>query len=90
MPPDPVQANVYVEVDIGVMVWLPEVALVPLQAPEAVQEVVLVELQVKLEDPPVVTDIGEALKFTEGVVGFPKKACFTAWSNTFGFVALGL
>jgi hypothetical protein len=48
--------------------WLPEVALVPDQPPEAVQEVTLVEDQVSIEFPPLVTDVGIAASETVGVV----------------------
>ena len=50
---------------------LPEVALVPLQAPEAVQEVALVELQVSVELPLEATEVGEADRETVGVVEEP-------------------
>jgi len=49
--------------------WLPEVALVPVQPPEAVQEVMLAEDQVSIEVPPLVTDVGIAASDTVGVVG---------------------
>ena len=49
--------------------WLPEVALVPVHPPEAVQEVALVEDQVSIEFPPLVTDVGIAESDTAGVVG---------------------
>lgn len=44
----------------------PLVALVPDQAPEAVQEVALVEDQVKVEVPPLATLVGLALIVTVG------------------------
>ena len=46
--------------------WLPLVALAPLQPPEAVQPVALVELQVRVEDPPLATFIGFAVSVTVG------------------------
>ncbi len=49
-PPVPVQVKVYVEVTVGVTTCVPDVALVPDQAPEAMQEVALVELQMSVED----------------------------------------
>jgi len=49
--------------------WLPEIALVPVHPPEAVQEVTLVEDQVSIEVPPLVTDVGVAASDTVGVVG---------------------
>jgi hypothetical protein len=50
--------------------WLPEVALEPDHAPEAVQEVALVEDQVTVEDPPLVTEEGFAATDTV-TVGLP-------------------
>jgi hypothetical protein len=49
---------------------VPLVALVPLQAPDAVQEVALVVDQVSVELPPLETVLGLAVKVTtgEGVV----------------------
>jgi hypothetical protein len=41
---------------------------VPLQAPEAVQEVALTELQVNVEAPPLATDAGAAEKVTVGAM----------------------
>jgi hypothetical protein len=51
------------------IVWLPEVALAPDQAPEAEQEVALVEDQVSVEDPPLVTVVGFAASDTVGTGG---------------------
>ena len=48
--------------------WLPEIALVPVHPPEAVQEVTLVEDQVSIEVPPLVTDVGFAASDKVGVV----------------------
>lgn len=47
----------------------PFVGSVPLQVPEAVQEVALVEDQVSVELWPAVTEVGEALKATVGTGG---------------------
>jgi hypothetical protein len=47
-------------------VSLPAVALVPVQPFEALQEVALVELQVSVVDPPLVTLVGLALRWTVG------------------------
>jgi hypothetical protein len=44
--------------------WLPEVALAPDHAPEAEHEVVFVEDQVSVEDPPLATDVGFAASDT--------------------------
>jgi hypothetical protein len=48
---------------------VPEVALAPDQAPEAKQEVALVEDQVSVEDPPLVTVVGFAASDTVGAGG---------------------
>ena len=45
----------------------PLVPKVPDQAPDAVQEVALVELQVRVELPPLPTLVGLAVKMTVGV-----------------------
>ena len=50
------------------MAFDPERVCAPLQPPEAVQEVALVEDQVKLELPPLATLVGLALKLTVGGV----------------------
>jgi hypothetical protein len=44
--------------------WLPEVALAPDHAPEAEHEVVFVEDQVSVEDPPLATAVGFAASDT--------------------------
>ncbi len=54
---------------ILVSVWEPEVVLLPLQPPLAVQEVVFAEDQVRVLDPPEVMEVGEALKFRVGAGG---------------------
>ncbi len=46
------------------MLCEPLVALVPLQPPEAVHEVALVELQVKVDALPLATDVGFAASAT--------------------------
>ena len=48
---------------------LPEVALAPDQAPEAVQEVAFVEDQVSVEDAPFAIDAGFAVSVTVGTGG---------------------
>jgi len=45
---------------------LPEVALVPDQPPEAMHDVALVEDQVRVADPPLLTDSGLAVRDTVG------------------------
>jgi hypothetical protein len=46
------------------VLWVPLVALAPLQPPEAVQEVALVELQVSVAALPLVTEAGFAASVT--------------------------
>lgn len=48
---------------------VPLVASVPVQPPEAVQDVALVELQVSTEVPPLAIADGAALKLTVGTTG---------------------
>jgi hypothetical protein len=68
-PPAPVQASEYVALAVRIpVVCDPEVVFVPDQAPEAVQEVALVELQFKVEAPPEVMEAGVAEIATVGIV----------------------
>jgi hypothetical protein len=70
VPPAPVQASVNVPVPVSTPLdWLPEVVLVPVHAPEATQEVALAEDQVRVEDAPLVTDVGLAVSDTVGAGG---------------------
>ena len=48
---------------------LPEVPRMPLQAPEAVQEVAFVEVQVSVEVPLTATEVGFAVRSTVGIGG---------------------
>jgi len=48
--------------------------LLPVQAPEAVQEIAFVEDQVSVEGPPMVTDVGFAASDTVGGVDPPEPA----------------
>jgi len=48
---------------------LPEIALLPDHAPEAAQEVALVDDQVSVEDPPLAIDVGFAVSDTVGTGG---------------------
>ena len=69
VPPDPLQTRLKVLVLVNAPVgWLPEVALVPVHplAPEAVQEVALVEDQVSVEVAPFATKVGFAASDTVG------------------------
>jgi hypothetical protein len=67
VPPAPMQVNEYdVAAVSGPVLWLPLVALAPLQPPEAVHELALVEIQVSVEAPPLATEVGFAVSVTVG------------------------
>jgi hypothetical protein len=67
-PPAPLQTNEYDVVAVSAPVlWVPLVALAPLQPPEAVHEVALVELHVSVDAPPLATEVGDALMDAVGV-----------------------
>ena len=79
LPAAPVQVRVKLLLAVSAPVdWLPEVALVPDQSPEAVHEVALVEDQVSVEDAPLVTDVGLAVSDTVGSVDAVTEALMTA------------
>jgi len=67
-PPGPVQVSVNVLVDAvrGALLSEPAVARLPVQPPEAVQEVAFVEDQVSVEGTPLATDAGSAASDTVG------------------------
>jgi hypothetical protein len=65
-----------VEVEVGETDWLPEVVFDPLQAPDAVHEVALVEDQVRVDELPDVMDVG--LAEMETVVAGVPPATFNA------------
>jgi len=69
VPPAPVQLRLYVRLPVagGVTDWLPLIALVPVQPPEAVQLVTLVVAQDSVVAVPSVTVVGDALKVSVGV-----------------------
>jgi hypothetical protein len=70
VPPAPVQVNEYEPAIVREPVlWVPLVGLVPLQLPEAVHEVALVELHVSVEVPPLATEVGFADSVTVTVPG---------------------
>jgi hypothetical protein len=70
VPPAPVHVNEYdVAAESGPVLWLPLVALVPFQFPEAVHEVALVELHVSVEAPPLTTEAGFAVSVAVAVPG---------------------
>ena len=58
IPPGPVQVNAkaVVVAVTGPVLWLPLVATDPLQPPDAVQDVALIELHVSVDAPPVTTE----------------------------------
>jgi hypothetical protein len=65
VPPAPVQISEYdVLVVRALVLWLPLGALAPLQPPEAVQEVALVEVHVNVDTPPLATEAGFAVSVT--------------------------
>jgi hypothetical protein len=70
VPPVPVQARVNVlELANAPLDWLPEFGLLPDHVPEAAQEVASVDDQVRVEDPPLVTDVGLGASDTVGTRG---------------------
>jgi hypothetical protein len=67
---EPVHASVNVDCEVSaVVVCVPDVALVPDQAPEAVQLVAFVDDHVSTEVPPLITLVGLALSETVGCGG---------------------
>jgi hypothetical protein len=67
LPPAPVQVSMYLVVVVRDAVLAePVVVSVPDQPPEAAQEVALLELQFKVDDPSLFTVLGLALKATVG------------------------
>jgi len=70
VPPAPVQARVNVPVLANAPLdWLPKIVLVPDQAPVAKQEAELFDDQVSVEDPPLATEVGLAVRDTVGAGG---------------------
>jgi hypothetical protein len=68
VPPLPVQVSEYDVVAASAPVpRVPPVASVPLQPPEAAQDVALLELQVSVEEPPLGTTVGYALNVASGI-----------------------
>lgn len=67
LPPAPLQVKVYVPGAVRLVNGrLPEVAWVPVQAPEAVQLVALVLDHVSVDEPLIDTDVGLAVRATVG------------------------
>ena len=73
------------------MDWLPVVALVPLQEPEALQAVVLAELQVSIAAVPVARLVGRAVRESVGV-GALEVLILTAalWGDSLSGIALSI
>jgi hypothetical protein len=70
LPPAPVQVSMYVDVVVSAPVdWEPFVAMAPDQAPEAVHEVALFDVQVSVELLPLLMALGPTLKVTTGAAG---------------------
>jgi len=70
VPPVPVQASEKVaELVNAPLDSLPEIALLPDQAPEASHEVASVDDQVSVEDAPLATEVGFAARLTVGSGG---------------------
>ena len=70
LPPGPLQASVKVVVVLSAPVLtVPLVGSLPDQPPEAVQLVALVEDQLSIADPPLLTVVGLALTLTVGLTG---------------------
>jgi hypothetical protein len=67
LPPGPVHVNPKLVLAVSSAVaWEPLAARVPLHPPEATQEVALLEDQVRIDVPPLLTVVGLALSVTEG------------------------
>ena len=76
LPPAPMHCRLYVTLAVRfVNVWLLEVALAPVQPPEAVHEVALVLDHVSVELPPEETEVGFAASVSVGAGG-------VAWTFT--------
>ena len=70
LPPGPLQASVKVVVALSAPVLvLPLVGSLPDQPPEAVQLLSLVDDQLSIADPPLLTVVGLALRLTVGLTG---------------------
>jgi hypothetical protein len=66
-PPAPVQAKVYLVAAVrGAVLCEPLIASVPLQPPEAVHEVALLDDQLSVDDAPLATVLGVAVRVTDG------------------------
>lgn len=69
VPPGPVQVNANDVLAVSTPVDAePEVALLPLHPPDAVQAVALVDDQLSVDEPPLATVVGAAVSVTAGAV----------------------
>jgi hypothetical protein len=69
-PPAPLQVRVYLVVAVRPGVGSePRVPSLPLQPPDAVQEVALLDDQLRVDFPPLPTEVGLAVKLATGGVG---------------------
>ena len=70
VPPPPAHANVKLESALSAPVlWVPEVPLAPLQAPDAAQLVASVVVQVRFDEVPDCTLAGDAVRVSVGALG---------------------
>jgi len=69
LPPVPMHKSEYVVVAVGETICEPEIFLVPVQPPEAVQELALVDDQLSVDDCPLAMSVGEAEKLSIGAGG---------------------
>jgi hypothetical protein len=78
-PPAPVQVNSYSVLLVRVPVDIvPLVGTLPCQPPEAEQEVAPLDFQARVELPPLLTVVGDAVKVTEAATGAVGEATATA------------
>lgn len=78
VPPAPVQLSVKVEVALrDTLVSLPDVGLVPVQAPDATQAVAFVDDQVSCAEPGPTSELGVTSSVTVGAAGCAPTVTFT-------------
>ena len=85
VPPVPVQVMEYeLGIVIAPVLCVPLVALAPVQAPEALHDVALVELQVSVDVPPLAIEVGAAPRDAVGTVmdGLAPEPCPHAASKS--------
>jgi hypothetical protein len=67
LPPSPLHDNVYVAVEVNpTRVCAPDIALPPVQPPDAVHVLACVLVHVSVDDPPLATAAGPAVNVTVG------------------------